>query len=99
MYRYQVPTRNTITSSVVDRPDPTFHFDAGIRIGKPGCRSRSGKMMRIHPQHDNKLRENKTKAKGIRIDEGKRGKRVTGEKKIKRRREESRQYGWRLMLL
>jgi hypothetical protein len=51
--------------------------------------------IRIHT-HDNKLRENKTNAKGIRIPEGKR---VTGEKKIKRRREESRQYGWRLMLL
>jgi hypothetical protein len=54
--------------------------------------------IRIH-NTNNKLRGNKTKAKkrkGIRIDEGKR---VTGKKKIKRRREESRQYGWRLMLL
>ncbi len=27
-YRYRLEIGNTITSSVVDRPDPTFHFDA-----------------------------------------------------------------------
>jgi hypothetical protein len=57
-------------------------------------------MLRIQIHNtDNKLRkirQRQRKRKGIRIDEGKR---VKGEKKIKRRMEESRQYGWRLMLL
>jgi hypothetical protein len=78
MYRYQVPTRNTITSSVVDRPDPTFHFDADPDRRNPDRQAWMPFPIRQNdadpdPQHDNKLRENKTKAKGIRIDEGKRG--------------------------
>jgi hypothetical protein len=63
----------------VDRPDPTFPFDADPDRRDPDRPDQIRKNKADpDPQHtENKLAENKTKAKGIRIDDE--GKRITGE--------------------